>query len=86
MTPRPRPEPRLELIEVCWRVVGPSERVIECAIYRTDVGLDVRVAYSESIEHLIRSQFTVEIGTARDIADDWKRAAIENGLVQVGAQ
>jgi hypothetical protein len=39
VTPRPPREPRLDLIEVYWRVVGPSESVMECAIYRTDVGL-----------------------------------------------
>jgi hypothetical protein len=55
MTPRPKAEPRLELLEMCWRVVGSSQRVIECGIYRTDIGLDVRVGYS--IEDLLRSQF-----------------------------
>lgn len=84
MRPRPKPEPRLDLIEVCWRVVGPNEKVIECAIYRTDVGLDVRVGYS--VEHLIRSQFAVEIGTAREIAEGWKRAAMEKGFEEVGGQ
>ena len=44
MTPLPNREPRLDPIAVCWRVVGPSEKVIECGIYRTDVRLDVRVA------------------------------------------
>ncbi len=33
MTPRPKREPRLDLIEVCWRLVGPSTHVIECGIY-----------------------------------------------------
>jgi hypothetical protein len=80
MTPRPKIEPRLDLLEVCWRVVGPSENVIECGIYRTDVGLEVRVGYS--VEHLIRSQFAVEIGTARETADEWKRAAIAKGFVE----
>jgi hypothetical protein len=60
--------------------------MIECGIYRTDVGLDVRVTYSEHIEHLIRSQFAVEIGTARDIAEAWKRAAIEKGFAEVNPQ
>ena len=81
MTPRPKPEARLDLIEVCWRVVGPSEKVIECGIYQTDVGLDVRVGYT--IEHLIRSQFAVQIGAAREIVAAWKHAAIEKGFVEV---
>jgi hypothetical protein len=81
MRPFARPKPRLDLIEVCWRVVGPSQHVIECGIYRTFIGLDVRVGYS--IEHLIRSQFAVELGTARQIAGAWKRAAIEKGFEEV---
>jgi hypothetical protein len=83
MTPRPKPEPRLDLLEVCWRVVGPSKKVIDCGIYRTDVGLEVRCAYSESVEHLIRSQFAIEIGTAREIAEAWKQAAITKGFEEV---
>ena len=29
---------------------------------------EVRCAYSESVEHLIRSQFAIEIGTAREMS------------------
>jgi hypothetical protein len=47
------------------------------------VGLDVRVSYSEHVDHLIQSQFAIEIGTAREIAETWKRAAIEKGFKQV---
>ena len=35
----------LRSVEVCWRAVDPSEKVIKCGIYHTDVGLDVRVGY-----------------------------------------
>ena len=69
--------PRLDLIEVCWRVVGPSTHVIECGIYRTDAGLEVRCGYSA--EHLLRSEFSTDIDIARDIADAWKHAVIEKG-------
>jgi hypothetical protein len=84
MTRRPTLAPKLELIEVCWRVVGPSQHVIECAIFRTEIGLDVRVGYS--VEDLIRSQFAIEIGTARELAASWKRAAIEKGFEEVTNQ
>jgi hypothetical protein len=40
----------------------------------------VRVNYSESVEHLIQSQFAVEIGAARRIAEAWKQAAIAKGF------
>ena len=45
MTPRPPREPRLDLLETCWRFLGPSRRVFECGIYRTDVGLELRAGY-----------------------------------------
>ncbi len=77
MTPRPNREPRLDLIEVCWRVVGPSTKIIECGIYRTDAGLEVRCGYS--VEHLLRSEFATGIDIARDIASAWKDAVIEKG-------
>jgi hypothetical protein len=80
MTPRPTPEPRLDLVEVCWRVVGPSKKVIDCGIYRTAVGLEVRCAYSERVEDFLRSQFANEIGMAREIAEAWKHAAMAKGF------
>jgi len=83
MTPRPKIEPRLDLLEVCWRVVGPSQVPIECSIYRTDAGLDVRVRYTDQADRLIQSQFAIEIGTARDIAAEWKRAAIAKGFLDL---
>jgi hypothetical protein len=33
----------LTLLEECWRVVGPSGRVITCAVYQVDgPGVEVR--------------------------------------------
>jgi len=83
MTPRPKPKPRLDLLEVCWRVVGPSTKVVDCGIYRTDVGLEVRCAYSERGEDFLRSQFASEIGLAREIAEAWKQAAMAKGFEEV---
>jgi hypothetical protein len=34
-------------VETCWQLLGPSLRPLVCAIYRTDVGLEVRVEYSD---------------------------------------
>ena len=52
--------------------------MIECGIYRTDAGLEVRVGYNR--DDLMRSQFAVDQGVARDLADGWKHAAIEKGF------
>ena len=63
MTPRPRPESRLELLEVCWRFVGVSQRVVTCGIYGVQTGVEVRVGYSA--EDILRTQLTPDIVTAR---------------------
>jgi hypothetical protein len=72
-------QPALDLLETCWRFVGPSSgRVFSCGIYRTDAGLEVRVGYGP--EDLLRSQFAIEIGAARDIAANWRQAVIAKGF------
>ena len=61
MTPRPAPEPRLELAAPCWRMRRPSGHVLSCAIYRTDVGLEVRAGYANDLLHSQRV-FSEEAG------------------------
>jgi hypothetical protein len=39
-------------------MTGPSGRVLSCGIYRTDLGLEVRVGYEP--DDLLCSQFAVE--------------------------
>jgi hypothetical protein len=74
---RPVREPLLELIELRWRMKGPARRILECGIYRTDAGLEVRVGYSA--EDLLRSQLAVEIGSARELAEEWRQAVLAKG-------
>jgi len=71
----------LVLVEPCWRVIGPSNEVITCGIYRTDAGVEVRCGYSD--EDLIRSQFAPHVEISQDIAAAWKRAAIDKGFAEV---
>jgi hypothetical protein len=73
MTRRPDVEPRLDLVETCWQFKGPnSQRVISCGVYRTDAGLEVRVGYSS--DDIVRTERAIEIGSARDLAAEWRRA------------
>jgi hypothetical protein len=45
----------LELLEERWRVVGPSRRVVTCAIYRpTGPGVEVRAGYTVDHFHCTR--------------------------------
>ena len=69
-------EPLLELLEVRWRMKGPSRRVLECGIYRTDAGLEVRAGYGED---LLQSQVAGEIDTGRELAEAWRQAVIAKG-------
>jgi hypothetical protein len=78
MTRRPEREPRLELLETCWKLRTPKGRLLTCGIYRTDVpGLEVRAGFSD--EDLIRSDRSAEICSAREIAAAWKQAVLAKG-------
>jgi hypothetical protein len=70
-------EPPLELVEMCWRFVGASRKVFECGLYRTDVSLEVRAGYGP--DDLVRSERAVEIGSARLIAAEWRKAVLAKG-------
>jgi hypothetical protein len=64
-------------VEISWRMKGPSNRILECAIYRHLAGVEVRCGYGE--DDLLRSQTAPEIGTARDIAEQWRQAMLAKG-------
>ena len=69
-------------IEVCWRIRTPNNKVVTCGIYRDAApGLEVRAFFGA--DDLLRSSRVPEIGTARDIAEAWKRAVLERGFVQL---
>lgn len=80
--PQPEREPQLTLLEPCGRLrsLQKSTRVLECGIYRTEApGLEVRCGYSD--EDLLRSQRTAEIGSARELAEQWRQAVLAKGGV-----
>ena len=47
MRPPDQKPPRFELLETCWQLRGASGKVFDCAIYRTDAGLELRVGYDD---------------------------------------
>ena len=76
--PRPPTPPLLALLEHCWRLKAPRGRVVECGICRTEApGLAVRAGMGS--DDLLRSQRVPEIGTARDVADEWRQLALAKG-------
>jgi hypothetical protein len=77
MAPHQKQEPRLELVEMCWRMRSRQQalRILECGVFRTDAGLEVRVSYAP--DDLLQSQRAQDIGTGRDIAERWRQAVFE---------
>ncbi len=67
-------------IETCWQLVGPSLRPLVCAIYRTDVGLEVRVQYGDR-SHLYTSR-AAELLSAREAAARLRDALNAEGVFQ----
>jgi hypothetical protein len=71
--------PRFELLETCWRVVGPRQRPIICAIYDVDgLGVEVRVGYSFDDFH--RAERVADLTAARSLADAWRQRKLSKGF------
>lgn len=67
------------LVHTYWRVVGPTEKPIVCALYRTAAGFwEVRTGYN--VDDVMRSQVVRSRDAADDVAAVWKIAALEKGF------
>jgi hypothetical protein len=77
-------EPSLELVETCWRLRSreKADRVLECAIYASAIGLELRAGYGP--DDLLKSQMFVD-GTNAESADLRARAVAEQWRKQVMA-
>jgi hypothetical protein len=72
------------LVHTYWRVVGPSQKAITCALYRTPAGhWEVRAGYS--VDDVIRSQIVRTREAGEDVAAIWKMASLEKGFTDVDA-
>jgi hypothetical protein len=67
-------------IETCWAVVGPSRRPLVCGIYRTDMGLEVRVGYGDRAR--LYSCRAAELGGARQTAAQLRDVMNANGVFE----
>jgi hypothetical protein len=63
---------RPELLEMCWQMRGPSGTVFECAVYRADVGFELRVS---------RDQESVSTTPLASLEEGRARAARLKGMV-----
>jgi len=75
--------PNPELVETCWRVRSrlKADRVLECAIYATAMGLELRAGYGP--DDLLKSQLFVDVANAesadrraRAVAEQWRKQAM----------
>ena len=83
-TGRHREPPAPVLVKECWRVLGPSGSPITCGIYRrADERLELICHYSTSVDALVRSQIVNDIDKAREIAEQWREAAIAKGFQEL---
>jgi hypothetical protein len=76
----PAPEP----IEVCWRIIGPSEvsKPMTCAIYQAPAWrFEVRLGYA--YDNPIRTQLARSRQAAQDIAAIWKMTACAKGFTEL---
>ena len=82
MTRRAPIEPRLELVELSWRMqsLQKSTRILDCGIYRTDTGFEVCTGYGP--EDLLHSKLFTEIEDARDCAEEFRQTVIATGGFQ----
>jgi hypothetical protein len=80
--PTPPHEPSLEPVETCWRLRSRQEadRVLECAIYATAMGLELRAGFGP--DDLLKSQLFVD-GANAESADRRARAVAEQWRKQV---
>lgn len=75
-----RLQPYAPRIETCWAVVGPSRRPLVCGIYRTDVGLEIRVGYSDRAR--LYACRAAELGGARQTAAQLRDVMNANGVFE----
>jgi hypothetical protein len=79
MTPQPSREPLLEVVETCWRMrnLQKPDFILECGIYRTDTGLEVRAGYGA--EDLLYSLLVPSVRRGHERAAELRQLVIDKG-------
>jgi len=80
--PPPKPGPKNVLRATFFRLVGGSGRMLTCAAYDTEFGLELRLSYSDD---LMRSHLFCGIdaeGRCAETADAWHLALLEKGFTE----
>lgn len=69
--------PRLEQLRLHWRMVGPSGKVLECALYRIGGLLELRCGYGANDP--LRTRLVPDDATADQVAGEWKTIVLAKG-------
>jgi hypothetical protein len=70
--------PQLELVGVpYWRVRSQRQRLVECALYRTGAGLELRCGFS--LDDPLFTQMVRNEAIGAMLAVDWKNAILSTG-------
>ncbi len=80
----PATAPQQELLRVCFRMIGPSQRPLRCAVYQVATGHELRLEY-EDREDLLRSQLFPRPDDALidDLGATWRRALLNKGMTEL---
>lgn len=69
----------LQLLKICWCVVGPTGKPIVCGMYLDDrPGVELRVGYT--LSDIVKVQRLVNADTAEQVAEEWRLTALANGF------
>jgi len=83
----PPPPPKNSYRTTFFRVLGTSQRVLVCAAYDVESGLELRLFYSDVTDDsgLMRSQLFRGVDCdehCAETADRWRIALLEKGFVE----
>ena len=68
---------RLDLVTVHWRLRSRRGRLVECALYRTEAGLELRCGFS--LDDVLFTQLVRNEAIGAMLATDWKTAVLSTG-------
>lgn len=72
----------LQLLKICWRVVGLTGKPIVCGIYIDDrPGVELRVGYT--LSDILRAQRMSDADTAQHVAEQWRLTTLANGFAEL---
>jgi hypothetical protein len=71
----------LQLLKICWQVIGPTGRPICCGIYVDDrPGVEVRVGYT--LSDIVKARRMADAETAERVAEQWRLTALADGFAE----